>query len=120
MSARQSTSSAAHAHNQQIAPTVPQAIHALAAPVPSLIDAQLPNYLLPCVLDLVRDSTRHVLRRKRKEQDDLREEGLHPPLDKGKGRANDDQDEEASLVEEESRKKIERMGLMVGGYIAEK
>lgn len=39
------------------------------------------------------------------------------PLDKGKGRAEDD---EKVLIEEELAKKMERIGLMVGGYVAEK
>lgn len=91
----------------------------MAAPTPSLIDAQLPNFLLPYVLDLLRSSSSHVVQRKCKEEEDLRAEGLLPPLDKGKARATAE-DDERRLVEEETAKRLERIGLMVGGYIAEK
>jgi hypothetical protein len=114
MSGRPSTSSATH--TQQIIPTVPPQIHALAAPIPALIDAQLPSYLIPCVLDLLRESSAHVIRKRRKIEDELREEGLLPSS-KGKGKATED---EAGLVEGEMARKVERMGLMVGGYVAEK
>jgi hypothetical protein len=113
MSGRPSTSSATHT---QSAPTVPPAIHNLAVPPPSLIDSQLPSYLLPNVLDLLRESTNHVISRKRKEEDTLREEGLLPG--KGKGKATPE--DEARAVEEEMNRKVERIGLMVGSYIAEK
>jgi hypothetical protein len=106
---RPSTSSTSH--TQQIIPTVPSQIHTLAAPTPSLVDAQLPSYLLPCVLDLLRDSSKHVIQKKRKLEDELREEGLLP---KEKGKAKED------MVEQEMARKVERMGLMAGGYIAEK
>lgn len=116
MSARPSTSSATlGAH---VAPTVPPAIHALANPPPALIDAQLPAYLLPEVLGLLRESTTHVLRKKRKEEDELREDGLlPPPQDRGKGKGKASEEDE---VRAEVEKKVERMGLMVGGYVAEK
>jgi hypothetical protein len=113
MSGRPSTSSATHT---QSAPTVPPAIHNLASPPPSLIDSQLPSYLLPNVLDLLRESTNHVISRKRTEEDALREEGLLPG--KGKGKATPE--DEARAVEEETNRKVERIGLMVGSYIAEK
>jgi hypothetical protein len=116
MSTRPSSSSTNH---QTIAPTVPQAVHALAAPTPSLIDSHLPNYLLPQVLDLLRESAAHVVRRKRQEEEDLRAEGLLPPVDKGKGRASAN-DDDKRLIEEELAKRVERMGLMVGGYVAER
>jgi len=116
MSARPSSSSAPH---QQIVPTVPSAIHALAAPTPALIDSQLPNYLLPFVLDLLKSSTTHVVQRTRKQEAELREEGLLPPLDKGKSRATAE-DEDNRIIEEETAKRVERIGLMVGGYVAEK
>jgi hypothetical protein len=103
----------------QITPTVPPAIHALASPTPSLLDAQLPAYLLPGVLSLLRDSAAHVVRRKRFAEEQLRQEGLIPPVGKGKGRA-DDGSEESELVESEAMKRVERIGLMVGGYVAEK
>lgn len=116
MSARPSSSSTNH---HAIAPTVPAPVHAMAAPTPALIDSQLPNYLLPCVLDLLRSSSSHVVQRKRRQEDELRAEGLLPPLDKGKARATAE-DEERRLVEEETAKRVERIGLMVGGYVAEK
>lgn len=121
MSGRPSTSSASHT---QTAPTVPPAIHNLAAPPPQLIDSQLPSYLLPCVLDLLRDSTRHVISKKRDEEVSIREDGLLPSSGnltddvKGKGKASDEDEEKA--VEEELNRKVERIGLMVGGYVAEK
>lgn len=117
MSGRPSTSSASHT---QTAPTVPPAIHNLAAPPPSLIDSQLPSYLLPNVIELLRDSTRHVINKKRKEEDALREEGLLPAIDQGKGKGKATEEDEARAVEEEMNKKVERIGLMVGSYIAEK
>lgn len=120
MSGRPSTSSVSHT---QTAPTVPPAVHNLAAPPPELIDSQLPSYLLPCVLDLLRDSTQHVIQKKRKEGDKLREEGLLPPAVKGddtKGKGRAVAEDEAKAIEQELVKKVERIGLMVGGYVAEK
>ncbi|GFZ49502.1 hypothetical protein JCM24511_07622 [Saitozyma sp. JCM 24511] len=111
----------------QVTPTVPPAVHALASPPPLLIDAQLPGYLLPSVLSLLRDSAAHVVRQKRLAEDALRAEGLLPSTGtgtdingngKGKGRAPED--DEADLIEGEMIKRVERIGLMVGGYIAEK
>ena len=118
MSNRPSTSSTTY--TQQIAPTVPAAIHALAAPTPLLIDSQLPAYLLPCVLALLRGSAGHVVRRKRREENELREEGLLPPLETGKGKGKATEEEMSEVVEGEALKRVERIGLMVGGYVAEK
>ena len=118
MSGRPSTSSVSHT---QTAPTVPPAIHNLAAPPPQFIDSQLPSYLVPCMLDLLRDSTRHVIQKKRKEEDELREEGLLPPtLENVKGKGKASAEDETRAVEQELGKKVERIGLMVGGYVAEK
>ncbi|WVQ81878.1 hypothetical protein IAT38_004005 [Cryptococcus sp. DSM 104549] len=107
-----------------IAPTIPPALHLLATPTPTLIDAQLPNYLLPPVLDLLRESAAHVVRRKRAEEDALRAEGLLPPKEREKGKGKegevDEAEEERRIVEEELARRVERMGLMVGGHIAEK
>ena len=114
MSGRPSSSSTTH--TQPVAPTVPAAIHALAAPPPTLIDSQLPPYLIPEVLRCLSESTEHVIRKKRKEEDELREEGLLPKIS-GKGKAPED---DRRLVEAELARKIERVGLMVGGYVAEK
>jgi hypothetical protein len=69
---------------------------------------------------LLRDSTRHVISKKRREEDALREEGLLPPLDQGKGKGKATAEDEARAVEEEMGRKVERIGLMVGSYIAEK
>jgi hypothetical protein len=69
---------------------------------------------------LLRDSTRHVISKKRREEDALREEGLLPSLDQGKGKGKATAEDEARAVEEEMRRKVERIGLMVGSYIAEK
>jgi len=117
MSGRPSTSSVTHG---QAAPTVPAAVHNLAAPSPILIDSQLPSYLLPNVLDLLRDSTRHVVSRKRQQEDQLREEGLLPPADLAKGKGKAPAEDEARAADEETARKVERIGLMVGSYIAEK
>jgi hypothetical protein len=117
MSGRPSTSSVTHG---QAAPTVPAAIHNLAAPSPILIDSQLPSYLLPNVLDLLRESTRHVITKKRQQEDQLREEGLIPASEYGKGKGKATPEDEARAIEEETARKVERMGLMVGSYIAEK
>ncbi|WVF72774.1 hypothetical protein IAT40_007592 [Kwoniella sp. CBS 6097] len=128
MSARPSTSST----HLPAAPSIPPAIHHLATPAPILIDSILPSYLLPNVLNLLKDSSRSVIRRKKEEEDSLRSEGLLPPLPppadiygggtgagKGKGKV-DEVEEEERLVDAELGKKVERIGLMVGGYIAEK
>ncbi|ORY35608.1 NO signaling/Golgi transport ligand-binding domain-containing protein [Naematelia encephala] len=112
MSTRPSTSSSAQP--TQIAPTVPPPIHILANPIPALIDSQLPSYLLPYVIDAIRQSTAHVMERKKAQEDELRAEGLLPPLEKGKGRASPEE------IEDEALKKVERIGLMVGGFIAVK
>ena len=119
MSNRLSSSSTTHA--QQIAPTVPQAIHALAAPTPLLIDAQLPCYLIPCVLALLRQSASHVVRRKTRDEEELREEGLLPPGNTARGKGKASEEEEAKeLIESEALKRLERIGLMLGGFVAEK
>ncbi|WVO13434.1 hypothetical protein L204_101050 [Cryptococcus depauperatus] len=96
-----------------IAPTVPPALHSLANPAPVLIDAQLPGYLLPCVLDLLRESSKRQVMKRRAEEEQLRNEGLLPLQ-------SENEPEEAAVVEEELAKRIERIGIMVGGYIAEK
>ncbi|WVQ99974.1 hypothetical protein IAU59_007117 [Kwoniella sp. CBS 9459] len=131
MSARPSSSST----HLPPAPSIPPAIHHLANPAPILIDSILPSYLLPNVLNLLKDSSRSVIRRKEEEEDQLRSEGLLPPLHaadvhrgvngKGKGKVNEVEEEERErererLVDVELAKKVERIGLMVGGYIAEK
>ncbi|ORX38538.1 ER to Golgi transport-related protein [Kockovaella imperatae] len=114
MSGRPSTSSTTH--TQLVAPTVPAAVHALASPPPTLIDSQLPAYLVPEILRCLEESTLHVIRKRRREEDELRAEGLIP-RDNGKGKAPE---EEKRLLDVELAKKVERMGLMVGGYVAEK
>lgn len=135
MSGRPSTSSTAH--TAPSAPTVPPPVHALASPLPVLIDAQLPGYLLPGVIDALRASTENTVRRRRRQEAELRERGALPgsvsslsvadlKLDgraegKGKGRADGEADEEeARLVRDELERRLERIGAMVGGYIAEK
>ncbi|OXG32060.1 transporter particle component [Cryptococcus neoformans Bt15] len=97
-----------------VAPTVPQVLHILANPPPTLIDAQLPGYLLPPTFNLLRESSAHVIRKKKEEEDELRNEGLLPPL------SEKDAKDESRLIEEELSKRIGRIGLMVGGFIAEK
>ncbi len=112
-----------------VTPTVPMAIHNLAIPPPVLIDSQLPSYLLPCALDLLKQSTSYVIRKKRREEDALIEEGLLPPRPNGKGRSIldgqlgaevSDEEEERRLIDAEVAHRVERIGLMVGGYVAEK
>lgn len=100
----------------QVNPTVPPAIHSLANPTPAMLDAHLPNYLLPNVLSLLRESTSHVLAKQAAREQALREEGLLPG--KGKGKAT--KEEEDLVLENELFRRVERIGLMVGGYIAEK
>ena len=110
----------------------------MANPAPDLIDAHLPTYLLPGVLDLLRESTVYSVRKRRKAERALADEGVLPMsmarlgIDKGKGKGRADaqvdgqegdaegEGEGDELVEEELAKKVERMGLMVGGYVAEK
>ncbi|KAK4683388.1 hypothetical protein P7C73_g6886, partial [Tremellales sp. Uapishka_1] len=112
MSVRPSTSSS-HLP-PTVVPTVPAALHSLSTPTPLLVDSQLPAYLLPSVIDLLRDSTAHVIRKKQAEEDALIAEGLLPP--KGKEKAS----EGDKSVQDELVKRIERIGLMVGGFVAEK
>ncbi|ODN82339.1 transporter particle component [Cryptococcus wingfieldii CBS 7118] len=95
-----------------IAPTIPPALHQLANPAPALIDAQLPGYLLPPVLHLLRQSSTHVVRKRRAQEEELRSEGLLPPRTQI--------EDEETVIEEELAKRIERIGLMAGGLIAEK
>ena len=114
MSGRPSSSSTTH--TQPVAPTVPAAVHALAAPPPTLIDSQLPSYFIPAVLRCLDESTAHVICKKRREEEELRAEGLLP-RDSGKGKAAED---DKGLVDAESARKVESIGLMVGGYVAEK
>ncbi|WWC71595.1 uncharacterized protein I206_105553 [Kwoniella pini CBS 10737] len=122
MSSRPSTSSS---HLPIQTPSIPPALHSLANPIPCLIDSQLPNYLLPNLLNLLNESSKYVIKKKKIEENQLRLEGLIPKLEKGKGKQiiNDQEEEEKEinkLINEEVNKKIERIGLMVGGYIAEK
>ncbi|WRT68365.1 uncharacterized protein IL334_005341 [Kwoniella shivajii] len=117
MSARPSTSSS----HLPLPPSIPPALHFLANPAPVLIDSGLPNYLLPNVLNLLRDSSAHVIRKKKAQEDELREEGLIPPLEKGKGKGKEENEgNEERLIQDELNRKMEKIGLMVGGYIAEK
>lgn len=113
MSSRPSSTSHAYAS----APTVPSALHLLAAPTPTLLDAALPGYLLPQVVRLLRESAEHVVRRRITREEELRAEGLIPGGGKGKGRAEGDVRE---MIDKEGSDRVERIGLMVGGYIAEK
>jgi hypothetical protein len=58
--------------------------------------------------------------KKCREEDELREEGLLPPIDLGKGKGKATAEDEERAIEEELNRKVERIGLMVGGYVAEK
>lgn len=111
MSSRPSSTS----HSYPVAPTVPSALHILASPTPLLLDAALPTYLIPQVVRALRESAEYVVRRRIAHEDKLREEGLIPG--KGKGRADE---EVRELIDKESAERVESIGLMVGGFIAEK
>lgn len=116
MSSRPSSTS----HSYPIAPTVPSALHILASPTPLLIDASLPGYLLPQVVRSLRDSAEHVVRRRLSREERLREEGLipaSPSSSKGKSRADG---AVMQMIDKEAMERVERIGLMVGGYVAEK
>jgi hypothetical protein len=115
------------AHSHPIAPTVPSSIHLLAAPTPSLLDANLPNYLLPEVISSLLAGADHVVRKRLADEERLRDEGLLPPAGmsaKSRGKLRQTKEEaEAEVrleVEEEVRERLGRMGQMVGGFIAEK
>lgn len=111
-----------------ITPVVPQQVHALAAPVPNLIDTALPNYLLPEVIRTLQDSARHAVEQRVAAERDAgqgQEEDLDiaaltiggkrhsvPPKEKGKGRE--------TMVEDAVKERLERIGYAVGGYVAEK
>ncbi|WWC90738.1 uncharacterized protein L201_005675 [Kwoniella dendrophila CBS 6074] len=148
MSSRPSTSSSSNIHpgggyQQSATPSIPPALHQLANPSPILIDSQLPNYLLPNILDLLKDSSKYVIKKKKHQEDVLVKEGLlpRPPNpsnsnSKGKNKQKDSHGDNAlgeeeeeeeeedegtnKLIQVELQKRIERIGLMVGGYIAEK
>ena len=113
MSNRPSSSSTTH--TQPVAPTIPSAIHALAAPPPVLIDDHIPNYLTPCVLEALRQSSSYVVNKRRKAEEDLRKEGFLP----NDGHPNGEPRAE-EMIEAEMAERMERIGAMVGGYIAEK
>lgn len=123
------TSSATTPH-APIAPTAPQAVHAMATPTPLLVDASLPGYLLPAAISALSDSAAFAVRRRLAAEREA--EGGEPSSsssnvidagEKGKGRAGAGGDADADmplLVDEAVAARIERMGLMVGGYVAEK
>ncbi|KAL7423888.1 hypothetical protein Q5752_001473 [Cryptotrichosporon argae] len=104
-----------------INPTVPVAIHHLAAPAPRLLDAQLPAYLLPQAIAALTASATHVVRRRLGAEAEMREQGLLPPLLTGSGKGKEKETEpDAAMVEGEVAARLERMGQLVGGYVAEK
>ena len=100
----------------QIQPSLPSALHQLSAPTPTLIDSQLSAYLIPSVLDALKSSSRAAVRRRREWE---RSEGLYSQEAKGKGKP-DEAEEEEEEVKAALRSRIEAMGLMVGGTIAER
>lgn len=102
----------------------------MATPTPLLVDASLPGYLLPAAITALSDSAAFAVRRRLAAEREA--EGGEPSSsssnvidagEKGKGRAGAGGDADADmplLVDEAVAARIERMGLMVGGYVAEK
>lgn len=97
----------------------------MATPVPPLVDASLPGYLVPAAMTVLAESTASSIRRRLAlEREAEGGEGsasgpnAHETPEKGKTRAAED--DVPRLVEEGVAIRLERMGLMVGGFVAEK
>lgn len=86
--------------------------------MPTLIDSQLPGYLVPSVLDALRESSRVAVRRQREWE---RSEGpFTADSVKGKAKQGEGDQEEEEQVKQALRNRIEAIGLVVGGTIAER
>lgn len=88
-----------------VAPVAPAAVHQLASPTPLLVDASLPGYLLPAALSALAESSAHALERR-----------IRAEQEAGEG----EEVVKEGLVTEAVTKRTERIGLMVGGFVAEK
>jgi hypothetical protein len=93
----------------------------MASPVPPLVDASLPSYLLPAAITALAESTAAAARRRlalerAAEGDSAVSANAHATPDKGKA----GEEQIPRLVEEGVAARLESIGLMVGGYIAEK
>ncbi|KAL1406422.1 hypothetical protein Q8F55_008121 [Vanrija albida] len=122
MSRPPSSSTTPHA---PIAPIAPPAVHALAAPVPALVDAALPAYLVPAALKALTDSASYAVHRRLEAEREAEgsAEGAFATeaaaAAKGKGKSAA-ADAVPGIVEEAVATRMERIGFMVGGFIAEK
>lgn len=102
-----------------VAPIAPAGVHQMATPTPLLVDASLPVYLLPAALSALADSAAAAVRRRIAAETEAEGESssmLDAGDGKGKGRAAD----MPLLVDAAVATRLERIGYMVGGYIAEK
>lgn len=82
-----------------------------------LVDASLPAYLLPAALSALADSAAAAVKRSIAAETEAEGESLNmldAVGDKGKGK------DMSLLVDAAVHARVERMGVMVGGYIAEK
>ncbi|BEJ17875.1 hypothetical protein CspHIS471_0701430 [Cutaneotrichosporon sp. HIS471] len=101
-----------------IAPVAPAAVHQLATPTPFLVDSSLPAYLLPAALSALADSAAAAVRRRIAAETEAEGESssMLDVGNKGKEKAAD----MPLLVDAAVATRVERIGYMVGGYIAEK
>lgn len=87
-----------------------------------LIDASLPAYLLPEALNALADSAAAAVRRRIAAETEAEGESASmldaTPADGGKGKGREA--DMPQLIEAAVATRVERMGYMVGGYIAEK
>lgn len=93
-----------------VSPMAPPAVHQLATPTPLLVDATLPGYLLPAALSALAESSAHALERRAALESDA----------EGTGAGVEDKDKKRAEVKDAVSKRTERIGLMVGGFVAEK
>lgn len=121
MARPQSSATTPHA---PITPMAPAAVHAMAAPAPLFVDASLPGYLVPAAMEALAESTATAIRRRMALEREV--EGSEGSAAGPNFHDIPDKDEHVTeeqvpkLVEEGVAVRLERMGLMVGGYVAEK
>ncbi|TXT12861.1 hypothetical protein VHUM_01262 [Vanrija humicola] len=121
MSRPPSSSTTPHA---PIAPIAPAAVHQLASPVPALVDAALPAYLVPSALKALTESASYAVHRRLEAEREAEgsAEGAFATeaaaAAKGKGKSVA-ADTVPGIVEEAVATRMERIGFMVGGFVAE-
>lgn len=92
--------------------------------MPPFVDSSLPGYLVPAAMQALAESTASSIRRRLALEREAEGGGgaagpnWHEIPDKDTGRVTEEQ--VPRLVEEGVAVRLERMGLMVGGFVAEK